>query len=401
MSGIEPSMATPVTPKTLPRVLLVGGPDVDARLELMRRLSPEFGLAAAGTSDRLQHHFSTAGFEYHHYPMADGVSPLGDLMAVIRLVRIFRSVRPDVVHTFDTKPGVWAVIAARFAGVPVIVNTITGLGSLYSSNDVRTVALRRIYEPLQRVVCQWLATHTVFQNTVDRAEFTGRRVVTEQGSSVIAGSGVDTEAFDPKSFDGTERRRLRAEVGVGDQDVVVLMVSRLVKSKGIGEFVQAAQQLGSSSPNCRFVLVGPHEVDGANPLSTAAVDELSQSVIWTGKRSDIPELMAMSDVFVLPSAYREGVPRVLLEAGAMGLALVATDTPGCNDVVRPMENGVLIPTGDAGALATAVEQLVGDSSMRERFGSRSRAIVVDEFDIDRVAGLTSDLYRDLLGARLV
>ena len=196
-----------------PRVLVIGGQDVHAHIELMRGLSGVFTLAAAGTSPDLEPSFAKHGFSYYYYPLGRAVGPLADVSALVALGRLLRHFRPHVVHAFDTKPGVYGCLAARLTGVPVVIGTVTGLGSLYGENGLALRIVRSIYESLQRFASRQ-ADLTIFQNRDDRREFVRRGVVPVDKAALICGSGVATERFDAARVSETQRQDLRAELGV-------------------------------------------------------------------------------------------------------------------------------------------------------------------------------------------
>lgn len=379
---------------TRPRVLLVGGPDVDARLDLMRALAPSYDLAAAGTDPALAARFGAAGFAFHAYPMTRTTNPLADLLTFRALLRLLRAVRPDLVHAFDTKPTVWGRLAARIAGVPVIVGTLPGLGALYSTDQWRARAARLIYEPLQALACR-LSSLTLFQNADDAREFERRGIVPRGEAPVIPGSGVRTDLFH-NDLPREQRAALRATLGLPEDAVVVVMVSRVTRAKGVLVLVEAARRLREVAPGIRVVVAGAEDGAGADRLTPAELGELRATTTWLGRRSDIKEILAASDVAVLPSYYREGVPRALLEAAAMGLPLVAADVPGSRDVVRQSRTGFLVPPRDAAALVDALATLAGNPALRSRFGAEARRVAVAEYDLAHIAADTAARYADLL-----
>jgi glycosyltransferase involved in cell wall biosynthesis len=384
---------------TAPRVALVGSNDVDGRLELMRRLRDDFEMEAVGSAPELTERFHAEGFAYHCYPLGQArVSPLDDLRAVAALVEIFRRRRPDVVHAFDTKAAVWGCLAARLAGVPVGVGTVNGLGFLYGSRRTSVRLAWWVYQVLQALACRASAA-TIFQNGEDARLFAARRIVPSDRARIILGSGVDTERFHPERIAESERRRVREELGLRAGEIVVTMVSRVIRTKGVLELAAAARAIRAERPDVRFVLIGPLETDSMDRLDAAEIGELRASLTWPGARRDVPAVLAVSDVVALPTAYREGLPRVLLEAGAMGLPLVATDSPGCNEVVQDGENGFLTPVGDAAALTRALRLLIGDAELRQRFGAEARRRVVKEFDLALISAAHRDLYHELLRRR--
>lgn len=381
-----------------PNVTLVGGPDVDARLDLMRVLRTDFNLSALGSEPGLRDKFAADGFAYYAYGLSRKANPAADVLTLLQLARLFRRLKPQIVHAFDTKPGVWGCLAARWAGVPVVIGTLTGLGSLYASEGLRTRLIRAVYQTLQKWACS-VSDLSIFQNYQDAREFVDARVVPAGKAAVILGSGVSTATFAPGRVSEAQRVQLRDELGIRPGEVVVTMISRVIRSKGVLEFMTAAQAVTRSQPGVRFLLVGPGDQESVDRLTAAELSSLRQSITWPGARRDIPVVLALSDIFVLPSSYREGIPRVLLEAAAMALPIVTTDSPGCNDVVEDGVNGLLVPVLDAGALGRAIARLVADSGMRGRFGQVSRQRAVERFDLDVIAAQTRSVYARLLVQR--
>ena len=382
-------------PSQRPRALIVGGCDVHRRIDLMRSLAGEFSLAAVGSEPALREPFDRAGFHYYHVPLGRGASPLADLRALTRLVRLFQTIRPDIVHTFATKPSVWGRIAARLAGVPVIIGTLPGLGSLYATRRLTTRVLRALYQPLQKLSCT-VSSATIFQNDEDARQLIAAGTVAPHKAFVIPGSGIRTDLYRPASVPLAARIVARAELGAGHGSIVVTMVSRVIRSKGVLEFAEAAALVRRRHPDAEFVLIGPDDRESLDRLTPAEREHVSRSVRWLGERQDIPALLAASDLFVLPSFYREGIPRALLEAASMGLPLITTTTPGCVEVVEDGKNGFLVPPRDPGSLAEAIERLIRAPRLRQSFGQASRELAVRRFDISVIAARTAALYRELL-----
>ena len=367
---------------------------MDARLDLMRLLARDFDVCAVGTDAGLGASFAEAGFRYRHYPMSRLVNPPLDAYTVWRLVRIFRADRPTIVHTFDTKPGVWGRFAARLAGVPIVVGTLPGLGSLYANPSWKGRLIRLVYQPLQRLACHW-ADLTVLQNADDAEELERRGVVPHDRVAIIAGSGVRTDLFAlPRLDDGEVVRR--AELGLTENGIVVVMISRIVRSKGVLDFADAARAVRQVDPGITFLLVGPADTGSLDALTAEELRKLSGDVTWVGPRGDVKDILALSDIFVYPSFYREGVPRVLVEAASMALPLIVADAPGSKDVVEDGVNGVLVPPKDPAAIADAVLRLIRAPELRARFGESSRELAVSQFDLSIVAERTRSLYQALL-----
>jgi len=378
-------------------LLVVGGEDVDRRIDLLRLLSDRFAIAVAGSNRLLLNRFGEAGFEYHYYPLRRGVSPASDLASVLCLFRLIRRLRPHIVHTFGTKPSVWGRLAARLAGTPVIVGTLPGLGSLYVGGGPWRRLLRTVYGRLQWTCCR-ISDATVFQNADDARELARAGIVPSAKSVIVPGSGIRTDVFDPSRVSASERSRIRDELGVGNDTIVVMMVSRLIRSKGVVEFARAAQMLKLDREDVAFVLVGPDDQQSVERLTARELTMVRESVRWLGERSDVRVILAASDIAVLPSFYREGIPRVLLEAAAMALPIISTLSPGCKEVVQDGVNGVLVEPRNPAALTEAVERLIGDPGLRGRFGAASRSLCTSHFDLSVVAEQTESLYDRLLGS---
>ena len=385
------------TGKPSARVLIVGGNDVNKRIELMKALSGRFQFSAAGSDIRRADEFLREGLPFYYFPMDRGTNPLNDARSYFFLGRIIRQLQPDLVHAFATKPAVWGRLAARRAGVPVVIGTLPGLGSLYSSDDLKTRLVRAVYEPLQRRACH-ASDLTVFQNERDLRQFIDGGVAPAQRSAIISGSGVRTDVMDPSKVSREAVRALRKEVDADEGDIVVTMMSRIIRSKGVIEFARAAQLLRERRPNVRFVLVGPDDQSSLDRLSQRELDEVTESVTWLGERSDVAAIYAGSDVFVLPSLYREGVPRVLLEAASMALPLVTTRNPGCEAVVDEGRNGFLVESGDADELTRKIQELADNPVLRKRFARESRDLAVRRFDLGVVVHATAAHYERLLDA---
>lgn len=391
-------MAVAVSRRQAPHVVLVGSDDIDRRLELMSLLRRDFCLSGVGSVHSLHSRFAGRRFGYQWYPLARGVSPGMDILSISHLAGFFRQARPAIVHAFDTKPCVLARIAARLAGVPIIVGTLPGLGSLYAGNTPALRAMRALYQPLQRLACR-MSDMTIFQNPDDAKQFVDSGLVRRECTHIIAGSGVRTDIFSRDAVEEGAVGALRGELGLGPDEMLITMVSRLLRTKGVLEFAVAAETVQARYPRTRFLLVGPLDHGSIDCLTPAEVALLQERVIWTGPRHDIPAVLAASDVFVLPSSYREGIPRALLEAASMGLPIVTTRSPGCDQVVADGENGLLIPVRDSTALQKAILRLVEDPGLRRRFAEESRRRAVERFDLRVIARHTRDLYKKLLAQR--
>ena len=374
-----------------PRVWHVGGDDVHLRIPLLLRLrAAGFDVAAAGAGCwRL---FEQAGIPYFEYGLAPGLSPLSDLRARGRLARLLREQRPDIVHAFDTKPGLLVPHAARAAGGVVCTRTIVGLGRLFARDDLAARLGRAVYRGAQRHVAAGCAL-TVFQNEDDLHEFVEHGLLGGRPHALVRGSGVDADALRAAAPGAAGVAALRRELGAGEC-ALVLMVARVLASKGVREFMAAAAELRGERA-ARFLLVGPDDGERA-PSALRRELEASPDVTWLGRRDDVPALLAAADAFALPTYYREGLPRVLLEAAAMRVPIVTTPVPGCREVVQDGVTGLVVPPRDARALAAALRRLLDDSALRARLAAAADERVRSEFSLERVAAEYAALYRRLL-----
>jgi len=306
-----------------------------------------------------------------------GMNPLGVVREVAVLARILRQVRPDLVHLVALRPVVVGNLAARLAGVTRIVSAVTGMGFLFSA-DGRQSAIRSL---LQRAF-PWLLARgiTIVQNR-DDARLLQSFGLAPSRIQLIAGAGVDTSRFVPHE--------------ACDDRLVVMLASRLLWDKGIGEFVESARRLQASG--ARFVLVGAP--DSGNPASVTDSELRAWSaegvIEWWGHREDMVATLNQADIVCLPS-YREGLPKVLLEAMACGKPCIATDAPGCRELVRHYENGLLVPIKDAEALTEAIEKLLKNVALRRKLGVAGRERVEREFAVEKVVAAHLEVYREQL-----
>lgn len=326
------------------------------------------------------------GMTHHAIPMTrSGKHPLQELGTLLALVRLFRRVRPDVVHLVTIKPVLYGGIAARLARVRGMVAAISGLGFVFLSNSLKMRLVRSVVARLYRIALGHPNSRVIFQNANDRDLLKSLGAVRDAQVVMIRGAGVDLDAY-------------RALPEPPAPPVVVTMVARLLRDKGVQEFVQAAGLLRQRGLPVTMQLVGG--VDAGNPASAtqSEVDAWQRdgAVQALGERSDVAALYAASHIAVLPS-YREGLPKSLIEAAACARAVVTTDVPGCRDAIEAGETGLLVPVRDAQALADAIARLAEDPALRQAMGVAGRALAEREFNIERVASIHVALY-DALSA---
>lgn len=313
-------------------------------------------------------------------------NPFRELAAIVDIVRLYRSERPDVVHHVAFKPTLYGSIAARLTGVPAVVNALAGLGFVFSSTGLRAIVMRKCITTACRIVLDTEKSLLIVQNPEDAAHV-GRKMVAPHRVRLIRGSGVDIRRFSPT----------REPAG----RPIVMLASRMLWDKGVAEFVEAAQRLRGGNGDARFVLVGDSDLENPKAIPVAQLQAWRDGEIieWWGHCDDMPAALAQSSIVCLPTAYGEGVPKVLLEAAASGRCIIATDAPGCREIVRHGENGLLVPLRDAAALAKAIETLLQNPQLRGEMGRRGRALVEVEFSQELVAEQTLAVYRELSAHR--
>jgi glycosyltransferase involved in cell wall biosynthesis len=313
------------------------------------------------------------------------MSPVTEARTFLQMHHVVRKVRPHLVHLVTPKPVLYGGIAARLAGVPGVVAAVSGLGFVFTAKGFKAAVARLLVTWMYRLTLGNRNLKVIVQNADDREELARAASLKDENVVMIPGSGVDLSAFAPApSPRGAP---------------VVVMAARLLRDKGVHEFVAAARTLKARGVTAHFLLVG--DPDAGNPTS---IDE-GELVAWrsealvelTGYRSDIAEIFARAHVVVLPS-YREGLPKVLIEAAACGRAVVTTDVPGCRDAIEPGVTGLLVPPRDAASLANAIEALLLDVELRERMGRAGRQLAERKFAIAKVVSAHLEVYRHLTDA---
>jgi len=327
------------------------------------------------------------GFRLIPIPFRRGnINPFQDIASLATLVRIYGTECPDIVHHVAMKPVVFGSLAARMTGIPFQVNALAGLGYIFSSTDVRAKLLKPFIVTAFRALLNHGSCKVILQNPNDIETLTGTGVLSRDKIALIRGSGVNLDVFHPTLEPPGKP--------------IVILASRMLRDKGVVEFVETARLLLHEGSSARFALVGDADPDNPSSLSVSQLREWHDSgfVEWWGYRKDMPQVFAQSHIVCLPS-YREGLPKVLIEAAACGRPIVATDVPGCREIVRQDENGILVPVRKADALARALKKLIDDPGLRQKMGERGRTIAEKEFSEEKIVLETLSVYRELLQSR--
>jgi len=314
----------------------------------------------------------------------DGRNPLCELKAILSVYQVVKSTKPDIMHMFTIKPIIYGCLVNKlFPGVRVSksIASITGLGSLSLKAGVVGQFFWWGINNLYKFVLSLPSTQVVFENIDDRRLFIQSGVITENRAFLINGAGVDTTKFCPGQIDK-------------GSPLIVVLVARLLKDKGVREYIEAGKLLKRQALDIRLLLVG--SIDGGNisSMTQAEIDQADSGgyIEYLGQRNDIAEIYQRANVACLPS-YREGLPKSLIEAAACGLAIVTTDVPGCRQMVFDGQNGVLVPPGNAKALAEQFVYLSLNPCLVEEMGLKSREKALQLFDHSSVLNSFFNIYQ--------
>lgn len=325
------------------------------------------------------------GLIHHPLPLSrSGMNLISEFRALFAIYRLFRKICPHLVHLVTIKPVLYGGIAARLAGVHGVVAAVSGLGFMFVPNKLKSALISNLVGGMYRLALAKRNLKVIFQNSEDRETLSKVAGLKHDKIVMINGSGVDLSKYLPTPL----------PKGVP----IVVMASRLLRDKGVYEFVESAKLLKSRGVMARFWLAG--DMDVGNPTSVNEKElegwRKSEIVELLGHRQDIPYVFSQANIVVLPSYYREGLPKVLIEAAACGRVVVTTDMPGCRDAIDPEVTGLLVPPRDAGALADTIERLLLDADLRDKMGQSARQLAEREFSIEKVTSLHLAIYDELL-----
>lgn len=347
------------------------------QLRFMNQTFEVQGMTSQG--ERLDAVREFEGIPIHAVKMTRRLSPLIDLLAIWRAFCFFRKTNPTIVHTHTPKAGMVGMIAARLAGVPIRMHTVAGLPV-----ETKKGLMRKILLWTEKLT--YMCAHRVYPNSKGMADFIQQNSLCSATKlKIIANgstNGVDLDHFKLSPELKSKGMEIRTRLGLAESDVLFCFVGRMVPDKGVEELLWATERLASENTTIHLVLLGRYEK--LHPISEDAKSALKHPQIhYEGYQDEVRPYLAASDVFVLPT-YREGLPNVLLQAGAMGLPVIATQINGCTDIVCDYQNGVLIPPQDKDALYGAISQLLMDKQLRSKIASVSRQMIQDRYEQTRV-----------------
>lgn len=348
-----------------------------------------------------------AGIRHIAVPMTRNFTPAADLIALKKLYDVMRRERFTIVHTHTPKPGLLGQMAARMAGVPIIVNTLHG----FYFHDHMPTFWRQFYIATEKIAAR--CSHAILSQNSEDIQTAIREKICRPEQIEFLGNGINVQRFDRAKINEELLVKMRSDLGLTDADQVVGFVGRLVQEKGILDLLQAARIVLEHKPKTKFLIIGPIDEEKPDALRPTVAQDygIAENCVFTGRRKDMPELYALMDVFVLPS-YRQGFPRSPMEAAAMGVPCIATDIRGCREAVIHNNNGLLYPLGNVKALAEAILTLLRDHRLAQQLGQAGRKLALAKFDeqlvFDKVKAKYARLLKeqgmpvpDLLSAQIV
>lgn len=335
------------------------------------------------------------GFTIHNYSMSrSGKNPFIELVAVFKLIKIFKNIKPDLIHAFTIKPilhcGFINLMPFSFSPKSIIYS-VTGLGSSYLDKSFMGKIIWFNVKLLYISLFKPSNTHVLFENDDDIELFTKNGALKKSKASIINGAGVDTSKFIPKGNSASQF----------SHKIKVAMVSRLLIDKGVMDFIEAAKLLKAMDSNVEMLLVGDIDTGNISSVKLPVIKKLHDNEIinYLGFCEDIPSLYKEIDIACLPS-YQEGLPKSLIEAMSCGLPIIATDVPGCRQLVNDGENGLLVNVRDPNDLANKIHSLTSNDRLVEEMGIKSRQLAIKNFDLQIVLKQFDNVYNQQIKAIL-
>jgi glycosyltransferase involved in cell wall biosynthesis len=368
-------------------VFLIGASDVDARIDLVRKFPDNYDPTVIGSSKSLHRKFKQANIDYYTYPLGTNFTTINTLYSMFALYKIFKLTHPIIIHAFDTRPCIIARLAALAAKVPVIIGTQPGLGELYSANGLMISFYRKIFQIINKFVFQTSST-TILQNHDDQHDLIESGVGNIKNTHVILSSGINTS--EPQKMSSLRLQEVRDHFNIPTGFSVVTCATRVRRSKGVLQYCELSNILKES--NIIFLLVGEYEEVKGDRLTDEELNFIKNSVSWVGYQDNVENILGITDVLVHPTRYREGVPRILLEASRHQIPVIATDMPGCREVILNGVTGILVKPYDVQNMADQLNAMLASSEARKRIGHSLKEHVKKNFSLDKVSSEIIGVY---------
>jgi len=332
---------------------------------------------ACGITDKKEY-FQSLGIIVHPLKLSrSGTSILSEISIFIKIYKLLKDVSPDITHFVTIKPVLYGGIASRFLNLNKKVFSISGLGFIFINQGLKASLVRSVVKLMYKVALKGKNSHVIVQNPDDKKIVNS---LVKQPISLIRGSGVDLNKYKYKEENDTE-------------DIKISMACRLLKDKGVFEYIEAAKIIKQKLLNVNFELFGDIDIHNPASLTEDDIEEIKKEgfIKVHGFSTNIVKVFSDTNIVVLPS-YREGLPKVLIEAAACGRAVVTTDVPGCRDAIEPNVTGILCEVKDSKSLASMIEKLILDKDLRNSMGKEGRKLAEQEFDINKVVEKHFDIY---------
>lgn len=355
-------------------------------LSFMKQLQKNnFEIVALAPRDEWSDRFNSLNVSYIEIPIQrQGLNPVTEIRLLMRFYKIYKQEQPDFIFHTTIKPVIFGSFAARRASVKIVLNMIPGLGYVFTGNTFVNKLLRPVVKLLYKSALV-NSYRVYFQNPEDRTYFVEHHLVSADKTEITYGLGVDLNHF--------QYTPMREKNG----KCVFLLVARMLRDKGVCEFVEAAKAIKKIFPHAVFQLLGRIDSGNPNHIKKEIIDEWVKAghIQYLGEVNDVRDIVANADVVVLPSYYREGIPNSLMEAMAIGRPIITTDMPGCRETIVNNTNGILIPPKNSKALIDAMRLLIEQPELRIEMGKRGREIAVDRFNVDRVNSMILSAMNDV------
>lgn len=345
-----------------------------------------FDVHVATSPSGMEDKYVKYGLKWHVLSLEPGgKNPLRDLGLLLELYNLYKKLRPDLIHHVTIKPVLYGGTAARWAGIGAVVNALSGLGYLFRSGDLTS----RILQIPIRFFLKYALNHPnavfLLQNPDDVDMIRSMKIIKDENIELIRGSGVDIQKFIPSEESNTD-------------PPIVLFASRMIWDKGVGEFVEAAEIVNRHNKKACFVLAGKPDPNNPNSVSEEQLKKWNDSgtVEWWGFCEDMVAVLQQSSIVSLPSYYGEGVPKILIEAAACGKPIIATDMPGCREIVQDGYNGLLVEEKNSEDLAEKTLSLLENEEIRIKMGKRGRESATEHYSLEETKRRTFNLYDKLL-----
>jgi len=331
---------------------------------------------ACGITDKKEY-LETLGLKVHILNISrSGMGIKGEIKAFAEIYKVLKEISPDVAHFVTIKPVLYGGIASRFLNIGKKVFSISGLGFIFIKQGMKASLIRKVIKTMYSFALNGKNSHVIVQNPDDKGVVNS---IVEVPITLIRGSGVDLSQYEYKEEN--------------NENIKVSMACRLLKDKGVFEYIEAAKRLKEKLPNVEFELYGDIDIHNPASLTNIDIEKIKKDgfVSVYGFSSDIAKVFSDANIVVLPS-YREGLPKVLIEAAACGRAVVTTDVPGCRDAIEPNVTGFLCKVKDSKSLASIIEKLIMDNKLRNSMGKEGRKVAQREFDINKVVQKHFEIY---------